>query len=174
MNIPAFITGTLVIIFFSWIYSIKHRRFHGIPRFFAFESIYILLLLNIRLWFSNPFSLLQVFSWILLCLSAYAGLAGYLHLKNQGEAQNSFENTTKLVTSGIYSYIRHPLYTSLILLGTGIVLKDPVPYKLLLGAVNIAAIWLTALTEEKEMIDRFGNDYRKYMLATKMFVPFII
>jgi len=54
------------------------------------------------------------------------------------------------------------------------VLKDPVPYKLLLGAVNIAAIWLTALTEEKEMIDRFGNDYRKYMQATKMFVPFII
>ncbi|MGI6340076.1 MAG: methyltransferase family protein [Bacteroidales bacterium] len=174
MNIPAFITGTVIIIAFSWLYSVKHGRFHGIPRFFAFESIYILLLLNIKLWFRDPFSVIQVFSWILLCLSAYVGLAGYLHLKNHGEAENGFENTTKLVISGIYSYIRHPLYCSLILLGTGIALKDPVLYKILLGAVNIAALWLTAKTEEKEMIDKFGNDYRKYMQKTKMFIPFII
>ncbi len=116
MNIPAFITGTVVIIVFSWLYSIRHGRFHGIPRFFAFESIYILLLLNIRLLFRDPFSVIQAFSWIMLCLSAYVGLAGYFHLKNHGEAENGFENTTKLVISGIYGYIRHPLYCSLILM----------------------------------------------------------
>jgi hypothetical protein len=47
MNIPALLIGSIVILFFSWFYSIKKKRYHGIPRFFAFESIYILILLNL-------------------------------------------------------------------------------------------------------------------------------
>ena len=48
MNLTALITGTLVIIVFSWFLSIRHKRYHGIPRFFAFESIYLLVLINYK------------------------------------------------------------------------------------------------------------------------------
>ncbi len=174
MNIAALITGTLLIILFSWSFSIKHKRYHGIPRFFAFESIYLLVLLNIKGWFHDPFSLKQIISWILLILSAYSGLAGYFLLKRKGKSSQSFENTSVLVKSGIYSLIRHPLYFSLFLLGTGVMMKNPAPPALILGGINLIAVWFTALAEEKEMIDRFGESYKEYIKETKMFIPFIL
>jgi protein-S-isoprenylcysteine O-methyltransferase Ste14 len=174
MNIVAITTGTILIILFSWFLSIKHKRYHGIPRFFAFESIYLLVLLNINGWFRDPFSLHQIISWILLILSAYFGLAGFLLLKKKGNSKRNFENTTVLVKSSVYSLIRHPLYFSLFLLGTGVMMKDPDLPALILGAVNLVAVYLTSLTEEKEMVEKFGEPYKEYMKETKMFIPFIL
>jgi hypothetical protein len=89
MNLLAVVIGTIVIIVFSWFFSVKHKRYHGIPRFFAFESIYLLTLLNIRVWFHDPFSFNQVVSWILLILSAYFGLAGFILLKKRGRSSGN-------------------------------------------------------------------------------------
>jgi protein-S-isoprenylcysteine O-methyltransferase Ste14 len=174
MNIPVLITGTLVIIAFSWFLSIKHKRYHGIARLFSFESIFILTLLNYRVWFRDPFSATQIISWILLFSSIYFAFAGYLLLKEIGKPKGgNFENTTIIVRTGLYRYIRHPLYMSLLILGTGVMMKDPRTLQLCLGALNLFAIWLTARIEENEMIARFGEDYRKYMKETKMFIPFL-
>jgi protein-S-isoprenylcysteine O-methyltransferase Ste14 len=79
-----------------------------------------------------------------------------------------------LVKSGIYGYIRHPLYLSVFLLGTGVLLKDPGPVQLAFGIINLIAIYFTARIEEKEMISKFGEDYMVYMKETKMFIPFIL
>jgi protein-S-isoprenylcysteine O-methyltransferase Ste14 len=174
MNYIVLIAGTLFIVLFSWFLSIRYKRYHGIARFFAFESVFILVLLNHKIWFSNPFSLLQVISWILLILSAYVVITGYLLLKRKGKPSVNFENTSLLVRSGIYGYIRHPLYLSIFLLGTGIVLKDPGPVQLVLGAINLIAVWVTARIEEMEMVEKFGDEYRTYMKDTKMFIPFIV
>lgn len=174
MKITALLTGTVIIILFSWFFSIRHKRFHGIPRFFSFESIFLLVLLNIRVWFHDPFSLHQIISWILLILSAYFGLAGYFLLKRKGNPSENFENTTVLVKSGVYSLIRHPLYFSLFLLGTATMMKDPAPLQIILGAVNLAAVWITARMEEKEMIEKFGEPYKEYMKETRMFIPFLL
>lgn len=174
MNLTALIAGTLFIIVFSWFLSIRHKRYHGIPRFFAFESIYLLVLINFKVWFQDPFSLNQVISWILLILSAYAAIAGLLLLKGKGKPSGNFENTTVLVKAGIYSLIRHPLYLSLFLLGTGVMMKDPSIPTLALGVVNLVAVYFTSLIEEKEMEERFGPDYRQYIKETKMFIPFLL
>lgn len=174
MNPAAIIIGTILIILFSWSISLKHKRYHGIPRFFAFESIYLLVLLNFRVWFHDPFCLKQVISWILLILSAYVALAGYFLLKKKGRSKGNFENTTVLVKSGVYRLIRHPLYFSLFLLGTGVMMKDPVVPAIVLGVINLIAVGLTALTEEKEMVEKFGEPYKEYMKETKMFIPFIL
>jgi protein-S-isoprenylcysteine O-methyltransferase Ste14 len=173
MDLTAFISGTVVIIVFSWFYSVRAGRYHGITRFFSFESIYILFLLNYRLWFRDAFNWNQIFSWIFLIGSVYPGIAGYLTLKTKGEAKDHFENTTVLVRSGIYKYIRHPLYCSLLLLGTGIMFKDPGSVQVITGIINIIAIYFTGRIEEKEMISKFGNQYIEYMKSTKMFIPFL-
>ena len=174
MNYTAIITGTVIIILFSWFFSIKYKRFHGIARFFAFESVYILVLLNYKVWFINPFTLLQIISWIFLSLSAYVGIAGYLLLKRKGKSDSNFENTSVLVKSGIYGYIRHPLYLSIFLFGSGVMFKDTGPVQVVLGVINLIAIYFTARIEEKEMIAKFGNEYQMYMKETKMFIPFIV
>lgn len=164
----------MLIIAFSWFFSIKEKRYHGIARFFAFESIFILLLWNLPIWFRDALSWHQIISWILLLGSIYPGLAGYLLLKRKGSSEVSFENTTVLVKSGIYRYIRHPLYCSLLLLGTGIMFKDPGLFQIIFGIVNAIAVFLTARIEEKEMISRFGNNYIEYMGETRMFIPWIL
>jgi protein-S-isoprenylcysteine O-methyltransferase Ste14 len=174
MNTYLVIAGTVFIILFSWFLSIKHGRYHGIARFFAFESVFLLFLLNYRLWFHDPFSPVHLFSWFLLIISIYPVTAGFLLLKRVGKPDSNFENTSILVKSGIYGYIRHPLYLSIFLLGTGIMLKDTGLLQIILGIVNTIAIILTALVEEKEMISRFGDAYREYMKETKMFIPFVI
>jgi protein-S-isoprenylcysteine O-methyltransferase Ste14 len=174
MNYTVLAIGTILIVIFSWFFSIREKRYHGITRFFAFESIFILLLLNYRGWFHNAFSLNQIISWILLFGSIYPGLAGYLLLKRKGRSEQSFENTTALVKTGIYRYIRHPLYSSLFLLGTGIMFKNTGSLQLAVGAVNLVAVYLTSRIEEKEMIARFGDQYKDYMKETKMFIPWII
>jgi protein-S-isoprenylcysteine O-methyltransferase Ste14 len=174
MNYYVLVTGTIFIVLFSWFLSIKYKRYHGIARFFAFESVFILVLLNFRVWFSNPFSILQIISWVLLILSLYVVVTGYLLLKKKGKPDSNFENTSILVKSGIYGYIRHPLYLSIFLLGTGVALKDPRLSQIALGTINLIAIWVTARIEEKEMIAKFGDEYRVYIKDTKMFIPFII
>lgn len=175
MNPAIIIPGTILIIIFSWFLSIKHKRYHGIARFFSFESIFILVLINSYVWFKNPFSIFQVISWILLILSIYIAIAGFMLLSNLGKPQGgNFENTSVIVKVGLYKYIRHPLYLSLFLVGTGAMLKNPELLQLLLGTINLIAIWFTARMEENEMIAKFGNDYRNYMRETKMFIPFIL
>jgi protein-S-isoprenylcysteine O-methyltransferase Ste14 len=174
MNYLVVFFGTILIILFSWFLSVKYKRYHGIVRFFAFESIFILVLLNYKVWFVNPFSVLQLLSWILLILSLYVVFTGYMLLKRQGKPEINFENTSVLVKSGIYSLIRHPLYLSVFLLGTGVMLKDPGPVQLALGAVNLVAVYFTALIEEGEMIAKFGDEYKAYMKKTRMFIPFVL
>jgi protein-S-isoprenylcysteine O-methyltransferase Ste14 len=174
MNYIALISGTVLIVLFSWFLSLRFKRYHGIARFFAFESVFILVLLNYKVWFTNPFSPVQLVSWILLILSAYVVITGYMLLKRKGKPDSNFENTSLLVKSGIYGYIRHPLYLSVFLLGTGIMLKNPEKVQLFLGIVNLIAVYITARIEENEMITKFGDQYRIYMKETKMFIPFIV
>jgi protein-S-isoprenylcysteine O-methyltransferase Ste14 len=174
LNWVIIIVGTIIIALFSWFLSIKYKRYHGISRFFAFESIFILFLMNVRKWFAEPFTLVHILSWIFLILSAYVVIAGYLLLKRKGRPSRNFENTSLLVRSGIYGYIRHPLYLSVFLLGTGIMFKDPEPVQLGLGFINLLSIWFTAKIEESEMISKFGDQYRDYIKETKMFIPFIL
>ncbi len=166
--------GTILIILFSWFLSLRYSRYHGIPRFFAFESIFMLLLLNIRLWFRDPFSPLQIVSWLLLIFSIYPAVAGYILLKRQGRPGRNFENTSRIVRSGLYRYIRHPLYLSLFIFGTGVMLKDPGKVQIILGVVNAVALCITAKIEEREMIRKFGEEYIDYMKETKMFIPFVL
>jgi protein-S-isoprenylcysteine O-methyltransferase Ste14 len=174
MNYYVLLTGTILIVLFSWFLSIRYKRYHGITRFFAFESVFILVLLNYRIWFINPFSPLHIISWVLLIFSIYPVVAGYLLLKKKGKPDSNFENTSVLVKTGIYGYIRHPLYLSIFLLGTGVMLKDPGSVQIVLGIINLIAIYITSKIEEKEMVSKFGEDYRVYMKETKMFIPFII
>jgi len=173
MNYIILVSGTVLLVLFSWFFSIRDKRYHGLARFFAFESIFILFLMNYKVWFRDPFSWNQVISWILLIASIYPVIAGFLLLKKKGKPEKTLENTTVLVKSGIYKYIRHPLYCSLLLLGTGIMFKDLGPLHLIAGFVNLSAVLLTAKIEEKEMIVKFGKQYADYMNETKMFVPFL-
>jgi protein-S-isoprenylcysteine O-methyltransferase Ste14 len=85
----------------------------------------------------------------------------------------AFEKTTALVTSGIYHYIRHPLYSSLFLLAWGIFFKSPSLPGIILVAAATFFLAATAKADESECTHFFGPQYQEYMKRTKMFVPYI-
>ena len=162
--------------------SITVPRSHGFYRFFAWESILALTILNIERWFQDPLAAHQLVSWILLTASFLPGVPGIHFLRTRGipdprRTENGslvgIEKTTRLVTTGPFKYIRHPLYSSLLLLAWGVFFKNPsvVGAGLALGAS--AFLLATAKVEEAENLSYFGSDYRTYMRKTKMFIPFV-
>ena len=79
-----------------------------------------------------------------------------------------------LVKQGVYRYIRHPQYTGLLLLSLGMMAEWATLPMLILYPIMIVMYTRLAKREEKDLIAEFGHEYREYMLATKMFIPFII
>jgi protein-S-isoprenylcysteine O-methyltransferase Ste14 len=161
--------------------SLKAPKSHGFYRFFAWETILALFLLNLHVWFGQPFSWHQLISWLLLIASAFLVIHAVLLLKQIGksEAQSiddvrfDFEKTTTLITVGAYRYIRHPMYSSLLLLAWGIFFKQITWFSSILVVIATIFLILTAKAEERENIGFFGIAYQEYMAHTKMFVPFL-
>ena len=145
--------------------SLKKPCSHGFHRFFAWEAILGLFLLNVASWFRDPFAWNQIVSWMLLFASIVPLVLGVQTLRMRGKPTANregdpsllaFEKTTALVTSGIYKYIRHPLYSSLLLLAWGIFFKLP---SWLGGALVIVAtgfLILTAKADEAECVQYSG------------------
>jgi protein-S-isoprenylcysteine O-methyltransferase Ste14 len=167
-----FVLGTIFIIWYSWS-SLRQPRSHGFYRFFVFEAILGLFLLNLRGWFAHPFAWYQLISWILLIGSIVPVIYGFVLLHSAGKPEGSFEATTRLVTEGIYRYIRHPLYASLLYLAWGIFFKSPSLLDGCIAAVATAFLYATARADENECLIKFGNEYAEYMKWTKRFIPFV-
>jgi protein-S-isoprenylcysteine O-methyltransferase Ste14 len=154
--------------------SLFSLRTHGFFRFFAFECLLGLILLNADYWFRRPFSPLQFLSWLLLTGSLTMAAHGFYLLKVTGKPRQGIEDTTVLVRRGAYRYIRHPLYTSLLLLGWGAFLKDVSLFSAAFVLLATAFVYVTARIEETENREKFGASYEQYMTSTKMFIPFVL
>jgi protein-S-isoprenylcysteine O-methyltransferase Ste14 len=155
------------------IFTLKRPHPYRFPRFIAFESILSLIFLNANNWFVEPFSFIHIISWILLTGSLIMAILGFYTLKSKGEPEGDFEDTTKLITSGIYRYIRHPLYASLLFFGFGAFLKNPSILGGLLIGILIVGVFLTARSEESHNLERFGEAYLEYSRHTSWFIPYI-
>ncbi len=178
----AFVLGSVVLIVISWT-SLRHPNSHGFYRFFAWEAILGLIVLNIPKWFSRWLAWYQIISWILLFACLVPLIFGVQFLRTRGKPSKeerpdeqlmTFERTTKLVTSGIYRYIRHPLYSSLLLLAWGVFFKAPSQIGITLALLATLFLYATAKADEAECVQVFGSDYREYMKRTKMFIPYVI
>jgi len=86
----------------------------------------------------------------------------------------SFERTTALIETGIYKYIRHPLYGSLVFLTWGIFFKNTELDLLVISVLATFFFFATMLVEEKENIKYFGENYRNYMKRSKMIIPYLL
>ena len=167
-----FLCGTTGITWIS-IPSLRLPGSHGFFRFFAWEFILGIFLLNVHNWFLDPFSWNQIVSWVLLIVSLVPLIAGVRLLHSVGKPTDALEATTQLVSSGIFRYIRHPLYASLLYFNWGIFFKSPTLLDGCIASVVTAFLYATARADEAECLIKFGEKYSAYMKATRMFIPFI-
>jgi protein-S-isoprenylcysteine O-methyltransferase Ste14 len=79
----------------------------------------------------------------------------------------------ELITSGSYRYIRHPIYTGILLglLGTALAINL---YYLIALAVLTGYFVFSATVEERNMTGAFPEQYPEYKAHTKMLIPFVL
>ena len=88
-----------------------------------------------------------------------------------GVPELSPEQPGALIIDGIYARIRHPRYVqmTLAILGYALIANYPAVYAAFL--LWIAGIYSVALLEERELLDRFGDEYRTYCRHVPRFIP---
>ena len=69
----------------------------------------------------------------------------------------------QLVTDGIFKYMRHPHYTSLLIVGFGLALFFYSLIALAIATIAIPIIILSIMDEEKLLIKQYGGEYKKFM-----------
>jgi protein-S-isoprenylcysteine O-methyltransferase Ste14 len=153
--------------------ALRDVHAHGFYRFFAFEAILGLILVNVPAWYREPFSPIHIVSWLLLFASLFLAIHGFYLLRTLGKPREIFEATTELVRQGAYRYIRHPLYSSLLWFAWGAFLKEISLFSTILVLIATAALIATARVEEGENLGKFGEGYAAYQRETRMFIPFV-
>ena len=133
------------------------------------------------LWVINP----NWFSWSNLDLPVWLRWVGagigvitivlsYFIHHTLGQSFTPTLQTTKghrLVTEGIYGWIRHPIYTTFFLLFIASFLMSTNWLIVALGTIYGLMIINRVIAEEKMMIETFDDQYQEYMQQTGRFWP---
>ena len=72
----------------------------------------------------------------------------------------------QLVTDGIFRYIRHPHYTSLLIVGYGLAFFFNSTFALLIATIALPIMIISIIDEEKKLIKQYGEEYKKFMKKT--------
>ncbi len=79
----------------------------------------------------------------------------------------------KVVTTGIYTHIRHPQYLGALLAHIAISVLLSALYSFILTPLMITYLYFLARKEEIELKREFGKDYEEYKALVPMFIPTI-
>ena len=82
--------------------------------------------------------------------------------KDHKQAHEKSADIVNIVRNGVFSKIRHPLYTSAIIINLGIALAFGVILTLIIAFCSIFHWTITALKEEEFLLQKFGQDYSQY------------
>lgn len=162
--------------------SLKSIHMHGFYRFFAWESVLALALLNMEEVVYGPSNMHQIIAYVCLAVSLLLAVHGFFLLHKIGKPNGHrpdpsllwVEKTTVLVTVGAYRYVRHPLYCSFFFLTWSVFLLLPTWQGSALALIATFSLIMAAKVEERENVRFFGEAYCEYVKQTKMFIPFVI
>jgi protein-S-isoprenylcysteine O-methyltransferase Ste14 len=121
----------------------------------------------------NPSVLMGCIGLLLCALGVGLVILARMYLARAGDMNGSRKEITGLVTTGPYAFVRHPLYSGLLLAMLGSAIGQSLfwLFPLVVYGPNFV---LSARREERLLIEHFPERYRAYMLRTKMLVPFVI
>lgn len=115
------------------------------------------------------------FRWFGVATGLLCPLLAYWIFRNIGENISETVLTKerhRLVTTGPYRWVRHPLYTTgiLLILSMGVIAASWI--FLLLGAVSIVVFrYIVIPKEEAHLLEKFGERYKKYRKNTGRLLP---
>ena len=80
----------------------------------------------------------------------------------------------ELIRSGPYRYVRHPIYTGLLIAFAGSAIARGEWRGVLALAIAFLALWRKLKLEEQWMIETFGDAYLRYRAEVRALIPFVL
>jgi len=145
----------------------KQKLYSYILAFLQYTLMGFLLYLNARQ-LNNGVSFALFFIGLIIGIYAVFnnGLNNFLII-------SEIKDGARLVTHGLYSYIRHPMYFSVIVMSFALIIKNINFLNLLLFGFVIVILFLKAKREEKLWSEKTPS-YKEYIKNTKMMIPFLL
>jgi len=113
--------------------------------------------------------IITVMGFVLIILGIVFWLLANLKSKIDDEIKSN-----RLVTTGIYSIVRHPIYAAFLYVVTGAILITDNLYLFVLPIIYWIVLTIGMIkTEEKWLTDKFGESYDEYSRKVSRFVPFL-
>jgi protein-S-isoprenylcysteine O-methyltransferase Ste14 len=115
----------------------------------------------------------DIFGWtgVALCVLGFGlAISARWYLGSNWGMPMSRKEQPELVTRGPYAFIRHPIYTGLILAMLGSAIGVNISWALMLVPVGAYFIY-SARREEAVMLQQFPEQYAAYMARTGMLAP---
>lgn len=76
----------------------------------------------------------------------------------------------ELVTDGMFQYCRHPLYTGLIMMSSGLSIATESETRLLFSVMLAAVLYKKSTLEEGFLLEKYGAAYSEYCARVKRFL----
>ncbi|MHA2353499.1 MAG: methyltransferase family protein [Candidatus Thorarchaeota archaeon] len=153
----------------------------GYARIFNATSILTLLIafLSMNFWdwiyFITQPALIQP---VFLILGVISGLTGVVLAMKASSvidvstvADMRTDRKAELITDGIYSRIRHPLYLATILVFSALALVYPFPVVIVFSLSLIGYTMIGAYFEERKLLKHYGDDYIEYKKTAGFILP---
>jgi protein-S-isoprenylcysteine O-methyltransferase Ste14 len=176
LSIMIWFVGTLVLTAFSW-RILADRRSSRFARFLAVVTLWALLVWSAPAWLHTVRLIPQILSWALLAASLLFGLSALYVLSAAGvlpllrSRQSATPNSRTLVQSGPYKHIRHPIHLALLLLCWAAAFRVLSFFSVVLALIATALFCFCSYLEDLENLERFGEEYDRYMEKTGIFIP---
>jgi len=108
---------------------------------------------------------LVLVGWALFFLSGLFGWTPMIAFRLRGRVPKgkSYIHTTRLVTSGLYSIVRHPQFVAGDLLAAAVICITQHWSVIVVGGIGILANHLTMIKADRDLVGKFGEPYRAYM-----------
>jgi protein-S-isoprenylcysteine O-methyltransferase Ste14 len=114
---------------------------------------------------------ISILFFLFACLLSWTAVRT---LGRQWRLDAGLSSDHRLVTTGPYRFVRHPIYASIfsLLLGTGFLIS-PFPLLALAAVVCIAGIEIRVRIEESLLESRFGESFLEYRRNAPAYIPFL-
>ena len=117
--------------------------------------------------------LLQIIGIGLTILGLIIAIAARKTLADNWSSNVELKKNHKLITEGVYKYVRHPIYTGITFMGLGAIVVDESIIVTIFFIGMVAFLIYKMKKEETLLLKHFPKEYPTYMKQTKALIPFI-